>query len=215
MSLDEKRLLMLGISKINPLTSGKEPIEFDVVASEWTTYYKGNLRHAYQRMQEAATALMGRQVEIREPTKTGSKLIKMQWVDKCEYQEGEGRVSIKFGSSIAAQLIGLTRQFTKTDLLNVGELSSVHSIRIYEMLSQFRDTGWRIMELEKLKEALSLHNCYPDFTDFKKRVIAPSVKDINEKTDLMIYDTEVIKTGKRVTSLKFKMRNKEQLRLAF
>jgi plasmid replication initiation protein len=216
MSLDEKRLVLLGTSKIDPREPPNEsrPFEFDVNASEWHSYFGGSKHRIYEAMQTASEKLMKRQLEIKADPKRNIERTLMQWVDQCKYIEGEGRVRIKFGSSISVYLTGLVKHFTKVDLINVGALGSLYSIRIYELLSQFRDTGFRVQQIAELKEVLDIANMYSDYTDFKKRIIDPSVKEINEKTDLFVT-WDVVKTGRKVTGLKFSFRQKEQMRLQF
>lgn len=216
MSLDEKRLLLLGISKIDPrnVNVPGQQFQFEVSASEWHSYFGGSKKSMYDNMQSASERLMKRQLEVKEDSKRGIKRKLMQWVDQCEYIEGEGRVKIKFGSSISSYLTGLISHFTKVDLINVGALGTLNSIRIYELLSQFRDTGIRIQSVEDLKDILGLAGLYSEFNDFKKRVITPSVNEINEKTDLFVT-WDPIKTGRKITGIKFMFRQKEQLRLAF
>lgn len=74
MTLQEKRILNLGISKINPMQRPKEnePFKFSISISEWADYYPGNPRNAYKEMREACDRLMTRQVVLRRDTSTVS-----------------------------------------------------------------------------------------------------------------------------------------------
>ena len=57
--------------------------------------------------------------------------------------------------------------------------------------------------LTNIKEYLLLQDKYSVFKDFRKWVIEPVIKELREKELLDIYDVEYIKTGRKVTSIKF------------
>ena len=47
-------------------------------------------------------------------------------------------------------------------------------------------------------------NGYARYTDFRRKILEKTQKEINELTDINIY-FEPIKTGKKVTGIKFKI----------
>jgi hypothetical protein len=49
---------------------------------------------------------------------------------------------------------------------------------------------------------------YPRFATFYQRIIEPAVKEINESTDLNVYEVEKIKNGKRVDAVRFRFRQR-------
>ena len=54
-----------------------------------------------------------------------------------------------------------------------------------------------------------LQDKYKVFQNFKVRVIEPAIKELREKELLDIYDVEYIKTGRKVTSIKFYVKDLE------
>ncbi len=215
MTLQEKRILNLGISKIDPTLRPREnePYKFSISISEWADYFPGNPRNAYKEMREACDRLMTRQVLIRKDTSTvkaeqrPEKDIKMQWVDNCEYQPGEGRLTIQFGYRVSLYLSGMFDNFTKYNLRNSGQLNTFYAIRMYEMLCQFRknqgNTYARVQPVDELRTILKLGDSYKKFYDLKKWVIQPSIDQINNKTDLSV-NWAIRKTGRFVTGVVFK-----------
>ena len=63
--------------------------------------------------------------------------------------------------------------------------------------------------LTNIKEYLLLQDKYSVFKDFRKWVIEPVIKELREKELLGIYDVEYIKTGRKVTSIKFYVKDLE------
>lgn len=210
MTLTEKRLLLLGVSKVDSerMPSKSYPLEFDVTVNEWASVYGDNTRSIYKELDAASKRLLRRQVFLKE--RAGDQLC--NWLDRCQYHPGEGRISIRFGWTVSHYLSGLFEQFTKVDLLSVRTLSSFHSVRLYELLSQFRSTGFRVISLDDFRVALDLGDSYPLFADIKRRIVDPAVKEINEKTDFLV-SWGAVKEGKKVVSLRFVFEDQRQVSL--
>ena len=56
----------------------------------------------------------------------------------------------------------------------------------YELICQYRTIGKREVSIQDLRFILNIGDKYPLFYDFKKRVIEPAIKEINEKTPMQI-----------------------------
>jgi plasmid replication initiation protein len=97
--------------------------------------------------------------------------------------------------------------FTAYDMRNIKHLGVYH-IRIYELLKQYEKIGNRKIGVEEIKRLFELENEYKNFGGIEQKVIKPSIKAINKHTDLVIYDVEKIKEGRRITTLNFKFRAK-------
>ncbi|TBT33550.1 RepB family plasmid replication initiator protein, partial [Vibrio parahaemolyticus] len=60
--------------------------------------------------------------------------------------------------------------------------------------------------------ALGISDKYPLFKDLNKRVIKPSIEELNQRSDLIIrYET--IKKGRTVTGLSFSFKQNPQLKM--
>jgi plasmid replication initiation protein len=119
-----------------------------------------------------------------------------------KYWDGEAKVTLSFSRWIIPYLTMLHRQFTSYDLNQISQLKTAYAIRFYELLVQFLKTGKRYITLERLREILELEDQYPRFFDLKKRVIEPSILEINTKTNLTI-EWDIKKKGRTITSLVF------------
>jgi plasmid replication initiation protein len=67
---------------------------------------------------------------------------------------------------------------------------------------QFKTTGKFLIELDKFKERLELKDEYKRFYNFKIRVIEPAIKELKEKSNLII-NWKPIKSGKKIKQLEF------------
>ena len=81
-------------------------------------------------------------------------------------------------------------------------MKTAYSIRFYELLVQFIKTGERFITIENLQELFELKGRYKRFFDFKRRIIIPSIFEINEKTDIRV-EWDVIKKGTSISGIIF------------
>lgn len=207
MSLDAKRLLWLGLSKIDPTrppASGR-PFSFRITVDEWCRYYPSE--SPYKQMKAAAGELGKRQV-----THPAKPEVEINWTDSCTYKEKQGYVEITFGYTISTFLAGMVEQFTKYDLATVSKLNSFYAIRIYELCAQFKSTGYRKISLEELRHILQVKDSYKLVADFRKWVIEAACKEISKKTDFQLtYQT--VKEGRSIKHIEFFFTRKSQLEL--
>lgn len=113
----------------------------------------------------------------------------------------------KDGQTIAGEA------FTAYDMRNIEKLGTYH-VRIYELLKQYQKIGKRELEVTELKRMFELTDEYPLFANFFQKVVKPAHDKINKHTDLTITKLEKVKTGRRVTSLRFEFRQKTAKELA-
>lgn len=199
LTLNEKRMIMLAASKIDSRRSPKKetPLEFDITTAEWVAVFPDE--NPYTTMKRAADNMLGRYVTMHP--KTGNTK-KIAWFDSVEYFDGEGRVHVKFGWTMSFFLAGLFEEFTKINLLDISQLSSLYSIRLFELLNQFKSTGYRRISVEDFRIAMDCIKTYPAMADLRKRVLNPAIKEINEKTGLRI-ECRDIRKGRAVGAFEF------------
>ncbi len=211
MTLDEKRLLLACISKLDPESKawreGRAEAEMNI--SEWRSLYASNSKAEYSQIRKAAQRLYERSVRIYGDSKKGKEI---RWISAWEYDEGAGRVALTFSGPILYYLTGMVDEFTKFDLLGVCGLKSVHSVRLYELASQFKGTGWRQVSLDDLRIMFDLGETYQRWIDLKKRVIDRACKEVTAKSDLEV-SYEIVKRGRSVHAIRLKIEPKEQLDL--
>lgn len=158
----------------------------------------------YELIEEACTALLHCSIiseyfnenHPEEPDWEG-----MVFCTHVKYQNGI--ITAKFYEGIAPYLLALTGNYTKYNLLEYITLPSTYSQRIFEILKSYDGLPYIILNLEILQNQL---NCpitlKGNFKDFRIRVLEKAEQDINNLTSLR-FTWEAIKTGRRVTNIKF------------
>ncbi len=208
LTLNEQRLLLACAAQLD----GRKPLPndniFTLSVEEFREHFKTDVKSAYREMEEAVNKLYDRDIR-----KIGKKTRKrMRWVYMAEYRKGEAEVKLGFSPEIAPYLTVLHRRFTSYRLAEVSELGSPYSIRLFEMLAQYQNTGMLTIKVQDFKARLQLETKYSRFANFKARVIEPAVRELNQKTSIKV-DWEAIKEGRTVELLIFRFEEKAQMPL--
>lgn len=118
-----------------------------------------------------------------------------------------------FSPEIMPLLSDLKASFTQFLAQDVAEFGSIYSYRIYQLFMQYlnKETGkgWTQIDFYDFRYMLMLLDKYPLTADFKKRVIDPAIKEINEKSPLKAK-YELIKKGRKFVAVKFTFELKER-----
>ena len=89
-------------------------------------------------------------------------MTKTRWISTASYIDGDGEIQIIFAPLMIPYITRLESEFTTYRLEKIGHLSSVHAVRLYELLLQYLGLGRREFEILRLKETLGMEGEYPD-----------------------------------------------------
>ncbi len=215
LSLSEKRVLSFAIASLDVFKrhGGAETGMVKLSAHRYAEEFGVDLNTAYEQLQASAESIITKQISWWEEAKRGVKKKQINWLGAAEYYKGEGTVSLWFTPQIAPHLLQLKGRFTTYQLAQASALRSVYSWRLLELLSQYASTGWHQIALEEFHHALGTSvTAQGNFKDCRMRVIEPAVKELREK-DGWLIDWTPIKTGRKVTALRFEFKRDPQERL--
>lgn len=131
------------------------------------------------------------------------------WLDRVTTNKKSGLANIRIDDRLIPYLFDLKQQFTQYQLYNILGMKSAFSVRIYELMKSYSFRHTIILELNELKKLLMVEDVksYNRFPDFRRFVLEKAQSEINELTDINI-EFEPIKTGRKVTSIKFTIEEK-------
>lgn len=205
MTLDEMRVLSLTLGVFNPENPSKRDFEFTV--DEFCKHFPDvDHKSAYTQVQNAIRKISRRWMTLRDDEYVLDEVV---FVTDRTYFKKEGRFRIVFHERLMPYIAELHNNYTKYQLVQIGAFTSTHSIRLYELCSQYRDTGWRQTSLNDLKEWLQVTGKYDLYSNFRKWVLEPAIAEINAKSDLLV-DVEPIKRGRTIVALKFTINVKKK-----
>ncbi|WP_145429108.1 replication initiation protein, partial [Staphylococcus hominis] len=78
----------------------------------------------------------------------------------------------------------LSNKFTSYRLGNIIKLKSIYSIRMYELLKQYEIVKERTILLQTLRYYVDAINIYPNYANFKQRILKPVQKELRASTDI-------------------------------
>ena len=212
LTLVEQQIILFAICRAREEQKGLSPDKpVSIAALDFAAMFGteegGNV---YGQLKEAMLTLYKRDVRIYDthPESGKPRITNTRWVSTASYIDGEGMIQIIFAPLMIPFITRLESEFTPYRLEKIGKLSSVHAVRMYELLLQYLGIGHREFEIPRLKETLGIEGEYADIKNFKRRVIDVSVDQINAHTDITTSYTQR-KTGRNVTHLNFKINAKE------
>lgn len=137
----------------------------------------------------------------------------LRWIEKAKITSGGGTIKIRLDDDMKPFLLRLKENFTQYELIFTLHFKSKYTIRLYELIKSIH-----FHELQEYKRQYALNDLkrmldaetYKTFQHFKDRVIAPSVKEINEYSD-KIVTYEFVKTGRSYTGIIFTIGSKDSL----
>lgn len=211
LSLPELRIIQLAIVDARETGKGldtKTPLRID--ALRYAQAFDTTRQNAYILMKQSEETLFNRRFTYFDREK---KPIKSRWLQDVRYLDDEGAIEVCFTRLVVdciTRLDGAEQFFTQYMLSQTANLNSVYSVRLYELLIQWKTAGKTpIFELSLFRGQMGLEDSeYRDMSNFKKRVLDLAVNEINEKTDLTVSYVQE-KKGRLIHGFKFTVKQKQ------
>lgn len=158
----------------------------------------------YSYIVSVAKSLLDRDVHFWYVNDKGKNIeVITKWLSSCVHTEGSGTVEMNFDNVLKPFLLQLRNRFTLYRLENILQLTSVFSIRIYELLKQYENIGSVFFTLEDLRKYIGIDDTqYKMYADFKRRVLVIAQKEIKSKCDIY-FDYDEIKVGRSIGKILF------------
>ncbi|MDI3239915.1 replication initiation protein RepM [Acinetobacter ursingii] len=214
LELTEQRLIMLAI--INARESGQgitADSKLEIHASDYAKLFNVSIDASYKALREAVNNLFNRQfsytAEYKRTGKTG--VVRSRWVSRIFYVDDLALLEITFAPDVVPLVTRLEEHFTSYQAKQVAHLTSKYATRLYELLIAWREVG-KVpqIEISEFRNRLGLlDDEYTAMHNFKKRVLEPSIQQINEHTDITVT-YEQHKKGRLISGFSFKIKQKQQ-----
>jgi len=199
-TVNEKRLLSTIISFVKP--TDMEFSEYEISIKDWAKMLKVSPKGLYQIADEITTGLMMKIVAIKDPKNLRFK--KWHVLDTAEYEDGILKLKLdKKMNDIFLQLKS-SKNYTHYELIEFVSLTSTHAQRIYELVKQYQHSKQRKRKVTivELKTMLGIEDKYPQFKEFRRKVLDVAYKQIHENTTLR-YEWKPIKKGRSYHEIEF------------
>lgn len=219
LSLRESRALDYAVSKIQK-------------ADKPGKVYKVDSKEAYRIVTQADGHMGGRDLRVAydvfrslqyRPVEISPKAgvrVSCNFLRHVTIDENSNTLSFEFDSKLTPHLLNQYKNFTAYELRNTARMKSVYGPRLFQVLKSYAK-GQKIEKtftLDELREAIGASfeafknsrgvyevkpiKSYEMYGKLKQAVIDPAVDDINQYSDMTV-EYEGIKTGRKVTAIKF------------
>lgn len=171
-------------------------------------------RSIYENFKKAGEELMENPIYI--PKEKGFLMI--NWVSSFEYVENEATIEISIDPKLIPYLIEFRNRFLKYKLRNILSLRSSYSIRLYELLKDKYNLNKRYetsktweVSVKEIRSILRIPESYNfgGSSGVRERIIEKAKDELLEHTDIKFTYKE-IKTGRKVTDIKFIIKENEK-----
>ena len=188
LTTQQQKIVLYAISKIKPDDDINQRYEFSlhdlcnacgIKLDEYGGFY-------YKSLKDDLVKLMSRQI-LTLPDGTMKSI---SWIGDVVIVPLNDTIYVKFNENLQPYLFDLREKYTQYRLQNVLVFRGKYAIRMYEILRSYttqkaidEDEEKEVnLTLEQLRYSLAVDS-YPRWADFKRFVIDPAIKEINERSE--------------------------------
>ena len=212
LEVTEQRLILLAIINARETHQGiTSDSKLEIHANDYASQFHVTKEAAYKALKTAVNNLFERQFSFKEETKKGIGIVRSRWVSRIKYIDDSAILEITFAPDVVPLITRLEKHFTSYQIQQVTQLTGKYAIRLYELLIAWREVG-KVpqIELSEFRAKLGVEDDeYKAMNHFKSRVLEPSIKQINQHTDITV-SYEQHKRGRTITGFSFKFKHKQQ-----
>ena len=213
LGIPEQRLIFLAIIEAR---EQKQLIDargvLQIKAKSYQEQFKVEKHTSYDALKSATSGLFDAHFEYEDIHEQTGKLARhvIRWVQKISYIDDAGMVELQFTDAVIPLITRLSEQYTEYELKQVSELQSEYSIRLYELMMQWKTVGkTNRISVYDLRRKLGVEpEQYKKMNNFKARVLDHAINQINKHTDIQAeYDQH--KDGRVIAGFTFKFKVKK------
>lgn len=167
-----------------------------------------NSGDTHRQLIAVAEQLVKKGVTLKLP---GRDWCVVNWFQMIKYCSGTGTIAVEINHELLPFLINLKEKFTSYNLDYILMLQNIKSIKLYQLFASYRYLGHKLLTLTEFSNIFG--PSYKLFGELNRRVVTPSLLEINTKTDLAVNYT-LDKTWNKVKALIFSIGIKSPSKLA-
>jgi len=174
--------------------------EYLLTAKEFSEVFNTDIHNSYRILNKACRKLM--KTDLSLSRNESAELWQINICSMAKYNKKEGYVSIQFTDSIMPYLSQVKEKFILYNLKEIANFGSIYTTRLYELIQEFKDTGYMIKSVERLRDIFAVGESLKRYNDFKRYTFDHACQEINENYRINL-GYEEIKEGRKVVAVKF------------
>ena len=210
-TLQELRMVYWILSNIQP--TDKELKTYRIQISEYNKFLKkfgiSQSKDVYKILERTAEKLMSRVVNFYLDDVKYS----VPFINRIAHHSKAGFIDIRLDELLKDYLINLSVNFTSIGLLVAFKLNSTYSIRLLEIIMQYKAIGKRTVSVEQLRFMFGVdEKSYRIWSNFESRILKHACDNVNKHTNLGIKYKK-IKKGKSIVSVEFNFNTSSKMKV--
>jgi plasmid replication initiation protein len=138
---------------------------------------------------------------IRIPLDNGYEITTV--LTRTIWIEGSNSIELEISPNLLPYLVNLKSNFTKYDRDILLGLTNIPSIKLYKLICKnIFKKKWKVSVTE-LKDLLEMENKYPNFSDFRKRVIHQGLNELKQRGFDVSFTELKGDKGKKIEMIEF------------
>jgi plasmid replication initiation protein len=174
--------------------------EYILTAKEFSNVFDTDLNNCYRFLRKACKKLIKTSITIEKPEV--SEIWEINICSMAKYNSKQGSITIHFTDHIMPYLAQVKQKFVIYNLKEIANFGSLYTTRLYELIQEFKETGWVIKSVEQLRQIFAVGNSFKLYGDLKRKTFAHACKEINDNYDMDLRFEEE-KEGRKVVAVKF------------
>jgi plasmid replication initiation protein len=165
----------------------------------------------YRDLKKAVESFEGKGFSItKKINEKKENRIYFSWFSNIQYLDGESKIIVELGQTLKELMLSAKKDCFYQIKYPLN-FHNIYSKRLYYYLKSYENsnknnTGWRIDNLDELRNKLECPKTYERYADFKRFVLKPAYEEINGSSDIS-FEYEETKIKGKVTTLKFNIKS--------
>ena len=158
----------------------------------------------YNYLYNVAKELTQKQFEIKD--RFNERFAIFNFVSSVSYYDGI--LEVEFSQKLLTYLLEIKEKYLKYNIENIMNLSSKYAIKLYKILKDIYEKHKRYknkteleLSIQDLREILEIPRSYR-FHDIKRQILETAKTELEKYTDIL-FNYEIIKSGRKISAVKF------------
>jgi plasmid replication initiation protein len=169
-------------------------------AKEFSEVFNTDISNCYRFLHKACKKLMKTSITLERIEL--NEIWEINICSTAKYNKNQGRITVKFTDDIMPYLAQVRERFVLYNLKEIANFGSLYTTRLYELLQEFKETGWMLKSVDQLRQIFVVDNNLKLYADFKRKTFAHACQEINDNYNMGLRFEEE-KKGRKVVAVKF------------
>jgi plasmid replication initiation protein len=171
-----------------------------LTAKEFSEVFNNDLSNSYKLLYKACKKLMKTSISVERLEV--KEIWEMNICSMAKYNKDNGSIIIEFTDRIMPYLAQVKEKFILYNLKEIANFGSLYTTRLYELLQEFKETGWMIKSVGQLRDIFAVGDKYKFYGHFKTKTFGHACEEINANYNINL-SFEEIKEGRKVVAVRF------------